>query len=47
MFAATINTLLIYDDEIDIAQKQDDGTFKVGPTNQFKETLSLGLTMKF
>jgi hypothetical protein len=46
-FAATINTLLIYDDEIDIAQKQDDGTFKTGPATQFKETLSLGFTMKF
>jgi len=40
-FAATINTLLIYDDEIDIAQRQDDGTFKVGPNTQFKQTLSL------
>jgi hypothetical protein len=46
-FAATINTLLIYDDEIDITQKQDDGTVKVGPNTQFKQTLSLGLTMKF
>jgi hypothetical protein len=46
-FAATINTLLIYDDEIDIARQQDDGTFKVGPATQFKQTLALGLTMKF
>jgi hypothetical protein len=46
-FAATINTLLIYDDEIDIVQNQDDGTVKVGPNTQFKQTLSLGLTMKF
>ena len=45
-FAATISTLLIYDDDIDIAQKQDDGTYKVGPTTQFKESLSLGLTLK-
>lgn len=46
-FAATINTLLIYDDEIDIVQKGEDGTLKAGPTTQFKQTLSLGLTFKF
>ena len=46
-FAATVNTLLIYDHEIDIAQQQNDGTFKKGPTTQFKQTLSLGLTFKF
>ncbi|MCB0794339.1 MAG: DUF3078 domain-containing protein [Flavobacteriales bacterium] len=46
-FAATLNTLLIYDDDIDILQKQDDGTFKTGPTTQFKQTLSIGLTAKF
>ena len=46
-FAATITTMLIYDDDINIVQKQNDDTFKVGPTTQFKQTLSLGLTAKF
>lgn len=45
-FAATINTLLIYDHDIDIIRQQEDGTFKAGPTTQFKETLALGITLK-
>ncbi|HPJ53561.1 MAG TPA: DUF3078 domain-containing protein [Flavobacteriales bacterium] len=45
-FAATINTVLIYDDEIDIIRTED-GVPKAGPTTQFKQTLSLGLTAKF
>ncbi len=46
-FAATLNTIVIYDDDIDILQRQEDDTFKVGPVTQLKQTLALGLTAKF
>ncbi len=44
---ATLSTNLIYDDDIDIAFKQDDGTIKKHPAIQFKEMFGLGLSYKF
>lgn len=46
-FAATLNTIVIYDDDIDIVQRNADDTFKAGPVTQLKQTLALGLTAKF
>ena len=45
-FAATLNTMLIYDHDIDIARVEDN-TPKFGPTTQFRETLGVGLNVKF
>ncbi|MBL7962483.1 MAG: DUF3078 domain-containing protein [Flavobacteriales bacterium] len=45
-FAATINTLLIYDHDIDIV-REEEGVLKTGPATQFKQTLAMGLTFKF
>ena len=45
-FAATLNTMLIYDHDIDIARVEDN-TPKFGPTTQFRETLGVGLNFKF
>lgn len=45
-FAATLNTLLIYDHDTDIIRRADDGSVYLGPTTQFKETLGIGLTVK-
>ena len=45
-FAANLNTILLYDHDIDIARTED-GVAKVGPTTQFKEAFGLGLTYKF
>ena len=44
--AATLNTLVIYDDDIDVVREVD-GVLHNGPTLQFKETFGLGMTMKF
>jgi hypothetical protein len=44
---ATISTNLIYDDDIDIAVKQDDGTVRMHPAVQFKEIFGLGLSFNF
>jgi Protein of unknown function (DUF3078) len=41
----TLNTLLIYDDDIDIAQAQDDGSVKVGPATQFRQIAGVGITV--
>ena len=45
-FAATLNTMLIYDHDINIARTED-GVAKFGPTTQFRETLGVGLNFKF
>lgn len=45
-FAATLNTLLIYDHDTDIIREADDGALYLGPATQFKETLGIGLTVK-
>ncbi|MEO8590054.1 MAG: DUF3078 domain-containing protein [Flavobacteriales bacterium] len=45
-FAATLNTLLIYDHDTDIIRKNDEGALYLGPATQFKETLGIGLTVK-
>ncbi len=45
-FAATLNTMLIYDDDINISRTED-GVAKFGPTTQFRETLGVGLNVKF
>lgn len=47
--SATIATHLVYDDDIIIAEDTDgDGTIdRKGPRMQFKEVLSVGLTLKF
>ena len=45
-FAATLNTIVIYDDDINIARKEGE-EFKFGPVTQLKQTLALGLTAKF
>ncbi len=44
---ATLSTNLIYDDDIDIAFKQDDGTIKKHPAIQFKEMFGLGISYTF
>lgn len=44
--ACTLNTLLIYDHDILISDEQDDGTIKVGPRTQFKQTFGAGLSVK-
>ncbi len=45
-FAATLNTMLIYDHDINIARTED-GVAKFGPTTQFRETLGVGVNFKF
>ena len=42
-FAATLNTLLLYDDQITLIK---DGGAAPGPGTQFKESLGIGLTFK-
>jgi hypothetical protein len=50
-FAATLSTLLLYDDDVDLIRDLKDdadtpqGVF-IGPGTQFKQTLGLGLTFK-
>lgn len=44
---ATLTTNLIYDDDIDIAVEQDDGSVRMQPAIQFKEMFGLGLSYKF
>ncbi|MCC6937324.1 MAG: DUF3078 domain-containing protein [Flavobacteriales bacterium] len=45
-FAATFNTLLIYDDDTDLPKKNSEGVAYSGPVTQFKQTLGIGLTLK-
>ncbi len=45
-FAATLNTLLIYDHDTDVPRKDADGNIDPGPGTQFKQTLGIGLTWK-
>lgn len=47
--SATLNTTLIYDDDIDIARDPDENgvATRVGPITQFKEVFSLGINYKF
>jgi hypothetical protein len=45
-FAATLNTVLLYDDDTDIARIDDAGTAYLGPATQFKQSLGIGLTFK-
>lgn len=42
----TLNTLLIYDDDVLVIKKNDEGVPYTGPGTQFKETLGVGLTFK-
>ncbi|MDA3911006.1 MAG: DUF3078 domain-containing protein [Bacteroidales bacterium] len=44
---ATITTNLIYDDDIDIAIEQEDGSVVMRPAIQFKEIFGLGLSYSF
>lgn len=44
---ATITTNLIYDDDIDIAIEQEDGSVIMRPAIQFKEIFGLGLSYQF
>lgn len=45
-FAATVNTLLIYDHDTNLPKTDAEGNTYLGPATQFKETLALGLTVK-
>lgn len=45
-FAATLNTMLIYDHDTKLPRKDAEGTPYLGPTTQFKQTLGVGLTFK-
>lgn len=45
-FAATLNTLLIYDHDTKLPKTDAEGLPYAGPATQFKQTLGLGLTFK-
>lgn len=45
-FAATLNTILIYDHDTNLPKTDAEGNAYVGPATQFKQTLGLGLTFK-
>lgn len=45
-FAATLNTLLLYDHDTAVPRKDADGNIDPGPGTQFKQTLGIGLTWK-
>jgi hypothetical protein len=45
-FAATLNTLLIYDHDTNLPKRDAEGNAYVGPGMQFKQTLGLGITVK-
>jgi hypothetical protein len=45
-FAATLNTLLIYDHDTKLPRTDDAGLTYLGPATQFKETLGIGLSFK-
>jgi hypothetical protein len=43
-FAATLNTLLIYDHDVKLPRVNDTGETVLSPSTQFKQTLGIGLT---
>lgn len=45
-FAATLNTLLIYDHDTQLLKENAEGIPYTGPATQFKQTLGIGLTWK-
>ncbi len=45
-FSATLNTLLIYDHDTQLAKENAEGIPYTGPATQFKETFGLGLALK-
>ncbi len=45
-FAATFNTLLIYDHDTNLPKTDAEGLPYAGPATQFKQTLGIGLTFK-
>jgi hypothetical protein len=45
-FAATLNTMLIYDHDTELPKTDAEGFPYAGPATQFKETLGIGLTFK-
>ena len=45
-FAATFNTLLIYDHDTQLLKENAEGIPYSGPATQFKQTLGIGLTLK-
>jgi hypothetical protein len=45
-FAATLNTLLIYDHDVQLPRTDAEGNTYSGPATQFKQTLGVGLTLK-
>jgi len=45
-FAATLNTLLIYDHDTNLPKVNPEGLPYAGPATQFKQTLGIGLTVK-
>lgn len=45
--SATLSTQLIYDDDVDIAFEQADGSMVYHPATQFKEVLAVGFSYKF
>jgi hypothetical protein len=45
-FAATLNTLLIYDHDTNLPKVNPEGLPYTGPATQFKQTLGLGITVR-
>ena len=45
-FAATLNTVLIYDHDTQLIKENAEGIPYTGPATQFKQTLGIGLTVK-
>ena len=45
-FAATLNTLLIYDHDTNLPRTNADGELRFGPATQFRQTLGIGLTFR-
>jgi hypothetical protein len=45
-FAATLNTVLLYDDDTKFLQTGEDGLPYLAPRTQFKETLGIGISIK-
>jgi hypothetical protein len=45
-FAATLNTMLIYDHDTNLPKTNPEGLPYFGPATQFKETLGIGLSFK-
>jgi hypothetical protein len=45
-FAATLNTMLIYDHDTNLPKRDAEGNSYVGPGTQFKQSLGMGITVK-